>query len=71
MRWKWQQPKDNAVFDVITNPINGTIKVFKGDELIYSQEGLSEKSVKLIENNFLSVCCEPVKDLDDDLFYIA
>ncbi len=51
--WKWKQP--NSVLDVVSDPVDGFVRVFKNGELIYQKEGLKRREVELIESNFLKI----------------
>ena len=53
--WTWIQPGDR-VWKIISDPKNGTIVVYDEDgKEILKQQGLSEKALKMVEQNFIKL----------------
>ncbi|MFZ2071183.1 MAG: hypothetical protein WAV32_06265 [Halobacteriota archaeon] len=59
--WLWIMPS-GKIYRVMTNPIDGTIKVYDpSGKLTRSEENLTEAAVKTLEKNFLAVVATRVK----------
>lgn len=53
--YAWTQPVDR-VWKVVTDPENGTIRIYdEKDSLIKDEKGLKKEAVSLIEENFLNI----------------
>ncbi len=65
--WKWIQPNDR-VWKVVSDYEKGTIYVFdeKG-RLMLKHKGLTKKTIKMIEKNFLDVVASNKKDTPPSL----
>ncbi len=63
----WTQPKGNKL-KVVSDSKKGTLKVFndKGEK-IFERKDLSEKELKIVEENFLSIVCRKVKNIGKNL----
>ena len=66
--WYWKQSKGNKL-KVISNRAKGTLKVFneKG-KLIFERKDLTEKQLKIVEENFLAVVTNKIKNMGKSLY---
>ena len=52
-KWAWLMPT-GKIYKVVTNPGDGTIKVYNPDgKLVNKEEKLSEEAISLVEKSFL------------------
>ncbi|MGB2841910.1 MAG: hypothetical protein WBC40_05485 [Halobacteriota archaeon] len=59
--WAWLMP-GGKVYRVVTNPVEGTIKVYDPTgKLAKQDEKLSREAVKIIERNFLETVATKVR----------
>ncbi len=69
--WAWVM-SSGKIYKVMTNPEEGTIKVYNSDgKLVWNEEKLSEEAVSLVEKNFLETVVAKVgekeKETEDNL----
>lgn len=50
-RWEWKQT--NGTLVVISDDVEGYIRVYKDDNLILERKNLSKKEVEMVEDYFL------------------
>ncbi|MGB2729010.1 MAG: hypothetical protein WBD09_11185 [Halobacteriota archaeon] len=59
--WAWLMPSGKT-YKIVTNPGDGTIKVYDEDRnLVSKEEKLSEEAISLIEKNFLETVAAKVR----------
>ena len=59
-KWAWLMPT-GKIYGVVTNPEDGTIKVYNPDgKLVNKEEKLSKEVISLIEKSFLEAVAEKV-----------
>lgn len=50
-RWKWDQADTTLI--VVSDKVEGFIRVYKDDTLIFERKDLSPKEVEIVEDYFL------------------
>ena len=63
--YRWKQPI--TILDVYTDDIDGYIKIYKEDKLLYMRTDLSPETINMIEKSFLNTVCGVG---NEDLTYI-
>jgi len=60
--WIWMQPSGYK-WNVETDSEKGTVTVIdQNNKVVLEQKGMDEQSVKVIEDNFMSIVAQEIKD---------
>lgn len=67
--WAWLQP-GNRIWKVVSDPENGTIRVYDhNDKIIYERSGLPRDVISVIEANFLTMVAANLSEESEEKDY--